>query len=480
MDRLAVAVRYVKEDGLSFAVKERLLEVKETTDKTGNGQASDILTSLEDNGLKVSELIFQSYDFASNMSGVHNGAQAEIEKKLDRKVPYIPCQAHRCNTVVEHACESSHIIQELFNILQELYDFFSGSTKRHAIIANHLEQVENCLQLRNLSKTRWTARAESIKAVWTSLEAIVKALEEAFAVPKLYSKIKAMISALLKNVKSFDFIVSLMFMKNIMFKTKILSESLQQEELNIMDALQLTKATVTSLERINNKEAKINDMIDAAVLYMKTSFQVDTEEVFTRSHRVRRIPRRYDDNPLGTTAFIFHQYYRKEFKCVLDVLISQFRDKMQPTLDATAPIAHALQVPLHEPSPEMIQKLTEMFPSDVDPDVLEAELEVFRNIVDRTEELKNGSTNNIVQFAYEQTKVLPLTWKAYQLMLTAPISVSKDERTFSHLKFVKNVYRSIMGDKRLDNLMLLNCEKDLTDDLDMYHVLNLWASKPRR
>ena len=122
-DRLAVAVRYVKEDGPSFAVKERLLEVKETIDKTGNGQASDILTSLEDNGLKLSELIFQSYDFSWNMSGVHNGAQAEIEKKLDRKVPYIPCQAHRCNTVVEHACESSHIIQELFNILQELYAF---------------------------------------------------------------------------------------------------------------------------------------------------------------------------------------------------------------------------------------------------------------------------------------------------------------------------------------------------------------------
>ena len=121
-----------------------------------------------------------------------------------------------------------------------------------------------------------------------------------------------------------------------------------------MDALQLTKDTVTSLERINNKEAEINDMIDAGVLYVKTSFQVDAEGEFTRSHRVRRIPRRYVDNPLETTAFTFHQYYRKKFKCVLDVLISQFRDKMQPALDATTPIAHALQVPLHDPSPEMI------------------------------------------------------------------------------------------------------------------------------
>jgi hypothetical protein len=196
------------------------------------------------------------------------------------------------------------------------------------------------------------------------------------------------------------------------------------------------------------------------VLYAKTSFQIDAKEEFTRSHRVRRIPRRYDENPQETTAFTFYQYYRKEFKGVLDVLISQFRDKMQPTLNVIAPIAHALQVPLHEPSPEIIQKLAEMFPNDMDAGVLEAELEVFKNIVDHKEELKNGSMNNIVQFAYEQRKTLPLTWKAYQLMLTAPISVARDERTFSHLKFVKSVYRSTMGDKRLDHSMLLNCEPD--------------------
>ena len=64
-------------------------------------------------------------------------------------------------------------------------------------------------------------------------------------------------------------------------------------------------------------------------------------------------------------------------------------------------------------------------------------------------------------------------------MLTAPISVAKDERTFS-LKFVKGVYRSTMADKRLDNLMILSCEKDLTDSLDMKEVSKIWTSKLRR
>ena len=37
-----------------------------------------------------------------------------------------------------------------------------------------------------------------------------------------------------------------------------------------------------------------------------------------------------------------------------------------------------------------------------------------------------------------------------------------------------------MGDKRLDNLMLLNCEKDLTDSLDMINVVHQWSSAKQR
>lgn len=40
-----------------------------------------------------------------------------------------------------------------------------------------MEKIKGSLKLRNLSKTRWTTRAESIKGVWTSLEAIFDTLE---------------------------------------------------------------------------------------------------------------------------------------------------------------------------------------------------------------------------------------------------------------------------------------------------------------
>lgn len=56
--------------------------------------------------------------------------------------------------------------------------FFSSSTKRYGLLNSHMSEIENTLRLRNLSKTRWTARAESIKSVWSSLEAISKCLLE--------------------------------------------------------------------------------------------------------------------------------------------------------------------------------------------------------------------------------------------------------------------------------------------------------------
>jgi hypothetical protein len=39
------------------------------------------------------------------------------------------------------------------------------------------EKIEGSLKLRNVSKTHWSARAESIKAVLKSLEEIVNTLE---------------------------------------------------------------------------------------------------------------------------------------------------------------------------------------------------------------------------------------------------------------------------------------------------------------
>eukprot|EP00794_Sanderia_malayensis_P008509 gene8509-9422_t len=125
-DQMAVVCRITGADGL---VKERLLAIKHVTSKTGAETAEDIIHVLNSSSLNTDELCFQSYDFAASMSGRYNGAQQKFQEKLNQIVPYIPCQAHRSNTVLEHSCSCS-VVKDMFKMLVELYVFFKSSTKR--------------------------------------------------------------------------------------------------------------------------------------------------------------------------------------------------------------------------------------------------------------------------------------------------------------------------------------------------------------
>jgi hypothetical protein len=75
---------------------------------------------------------------------------------------------------------------------------------------------------------------------------------------------------------------------------------------------------------------------------------------------------------------------------------------------------------------------------------------------------------------------LPLANSTVRLMLTAPVTVASNERSFSQLKFVKNKLRTSMNDSRLTGLMLLTCEKDLTDTLDLEKVAKEWSLLKKR
>ena len=182
------------------------------------------------------------------MSGEFNGAQQKLSEIVGRDIPYIPCQAHRCNTVIEHSCNESVIVREMFDILQALFVFFTSSTKRFQPLKEEITKVENCLMLRNLSKTRWSARAESIQAVWTSFDVIVDVLQQITNKADQQTQTQAM--GLRKRMLSLDLVIALMFMKNIAYKTKRLVVQLQTVELNILDATSLVEATLSIMEKL--------------------------------------------------------------------------------------------------------------------------------------------------------------------------------------------------------------------------------------
>ena len=278
-------------------------------------------------------------------------------------------------------------------------------------------------------------------------------------------------------MESVDFIESIMFMKNIMYKTKQMTEALQSEELNVIDAMIIVECTVKSLSEIRANADELQ--IQAGISFTEKLGGHPFAE-FQRKHRVERQPRRIDENPETQKAKTIVQFFKIEFYKVLDVQIQQFGFNLSQCLREIKPLS-ILQPPLKEPSIEEINNLAKMFPEKVpvDPQSLHAE---FGDFISYGKIIGKELTSvaDAARFSEERKRIFPLSNRCYRLLMTAPVTVAKDERTFSRLKLVKTYLRTTMTDDRLNSLMLMSCEKDLTDAINIDAVAACWAKLKHR
>ena len=178
------------------------------------------------------------------MSGAYNGAQAKFSEHLERHVPYITCIGHKANLCVEHCCQASLLIDQFFTNLRELYNFLTRSTTRFGKVKEKIEELQDGLIMKNLSQTQWIERAESIRVVWHSYEILLDVLLETQNCEGSDRDARKTASSLLEKIQSFDFYLSILFMKSIMYKMKIVILEVQEIDYDILaelDAMHLTR-----------------------------------------------------------------------------------------------------------------------------------------------------------------------------------------------------------------------------------------------
>lgn len=120
---------------------------------------------------------------------------------------------------------------------------------------------------------------------------------------------------------------------------------------------------------------------------------------------------------------------------MLDSLITEYLDNVKVCLGKIKPLADGLQPPVKTPTKETVDGICNLFPPacKVESDVLLSELDIFSVMVSSEQP---SSVQEAAKYAHENQKTFPTVYKAYRLLLTAPVSVAKDERTFSKLKIV--------------------------------------------
>ena len=324
--------------------------------------------------------------------------------------------------------------------------------------------------MKNLLQTRWIGRAESIKAVWVSYETVIGTLHDIHECDETDCDAKKTATNLLDKLKSFEFYVNLLFMKNVLYKANIVVMEVQEIEQYILASVKVLQQTRNKMLRMREDDVAMEGIISAATEKCK-SYGINVEYEFSKRHRPRRAPARFDENFANATVPSFSQHYRKEMFKVLDRLVSDINEIDEYLSDIVLPVIILLPANLPNCSKQEVENLCAAFPQDFkDSDamclnIVRLSYETIKLISSDIE--KSGAKNlkEAAKCVLGKQQFYPNLTKAYQLALTIPVSVASNELSFSKLKLVKSYLRSTMKENRLDDLMILSSSVDILDNL---------------
>jgi len=90
------------------------------------------------------------------------------------------------------------------------------------------------------------------------------------------------------------------------------------------------------------------------------------------------------------------------------------------------------------------------------------------------------SLANVMDVANKLRTIIPMANELCRLALTSPVTTASNERCFSKLKLIKNHLRTTMTSYRLNDLIILDSEKDILDNIEMTNMIQIWASLKER
>ena len=335
-DQLAIVLRYVK----SGAAHEHLYKV--TTVK-GSATALNLHDALkaefDKDGLEMRNLIGDSFDGASNMSGVHSGLQAEICKASPESV-YIHCYGHVLNLVMSKCTSDSGESRRLFGLLTSTAVFMSQSHKRmdtwkETIPGSHWK-------LQKIGETRWWSKDVALKNVFGSyespnperLETLLKALKLIESSKAFDPKATFEASALRQSWERFETILcAFVFLKIFQYSTPV-SKYLQTSGLDVMTAYTMAdnlSKTLTvvrdQFSEVHQKAAKFaNDVAEQGV-------DVAHELQCIRKRKKKRLSTEESNDDVEALGSSLRKFEIETYKATVDVASAEIDRRFSKNRD---------------------------------------------------------------------------------------------------------------------------------------------------
>ncbi|XP_039310402.1 zinc finger MYM-type protein 1-like [Solenopsis invicta] len=326
IDQISFTIRFVElitDDNdaktSDLMIREFFLGFKEADGQTAEDLEAQLLNYFEDNTLDIMKLRAQGYDGAANMSGIYNGLQAKILRRQLNAV-YVHCAAHNLNLVINDAVKSSKDIRNFYDLLESVYVYFGHSISRWATIISMFENKKH--SLKRLCPTRWSSRYDTLHSLRFHYAEILRALTKiSLTSKKTMEQNEA--QELKKKLEKFETVILVVLESKILSITNIVSNALQNKNIDIGRASTLLKSAYEQMIFLRNN---FNIIIDDATLLANTWGINPTFE----KKRISKVKKQFDelshDERLANPESNFKTTV---FYSTIDVIIAQLKRRFE-------------------------------------------------------------------------------------------------------------------------------------------------------
>ncbi|GBM71087.1 Zinc finger MYM-type protein 1 [Araneus ventricosus] len=459
-------------------IKEHFLGFIPVEHSAGGALTETLLEQLEKMKIPVKNMRGQSYDNGANMKGKNSGVHRRI-LNINPRVFYVPCTTHSLNLVLSDAAQSCLEAVELFGILQQIYNFFESSTHRWTVLKRHVPS----LTVKPLSQTRWESRINAVIPFRYQIGEIYDALLELSIDERTDALSKTLALSLVKKVKSFKFVASVVIWHSILFRVNIISKMLQSETIDVSTAVEMIGKTRQGMIEMRFEKGFQQALVDARDLC--DSLEIESEfsqesEIRPRKKRKQFDYESQDEAPLSPKRRFKQSFYFY----ILDVTISSLQERFEQ-LNAVnekfgflSNIKKVKQDEILNKCKDLHLALRDGYHIDIDGSQLYQEILVMLTLLPKevTTPLEILTCLNLNRLADN----FPNLSVALRIFPTLPVTVTTGERSFSKLKLIKTYLRSSMSQERLVSLATISIERDLLQNIDIENIMKDFADKKAR
>ncbi|XP_050136101.1 uncharacterized protein LOC126611783 [Malus sylvestris] len=303
------------------------LLVDEARDGSIKEQMAVVLCYVDKNG-KVIE---------SHMKGEFNGLKTKILNDQPCAF-YVHCFAHQLQLALVVVAKNNVDVNTFFLLANNMVNNIGASCKRRDTL-REMKQKELMKALENDSlmtgrglnqetslkragATRWNSHYGTLISLITMFSSVVNMLE--MIVDNNTNDSVAEANRLLKDIQSFEFVFLLFFMKSILGITNDLSQALQRDDQEIMNAMTLVNTSKEQLLYMRNDEGF--DLLVDKVLSFCVQHHIEVinmDETYVAHGRLRHNTHKKTNR---------HRYKVELFSVVIDSQLTELNDRFNETI----------------------------------------------------------------------------------------------------------------------------------------------------